>query len=240
MNRLDRLYALADRLRRPGGSNVPRLALELGVTERTVQRDIARLREQGLAVEGEPGRGGGLRLRGANLLPPLGLSLGEALRLALSHRLSALLGTVPAGGSLDLAIPKLAAGLPRDAGRRLEALLGRVVVGNPIQGPRLAQAGNVIPSVYAACEEAFIHSCELELDYVDRNGSPSLRRVQPHGLLVETPLWYLLAWDMAKRDRRMFRLDRIKSARVHGNLSFQPRDPRTLFEEISRHGLERN
>ncbi|MBI1753218.1 MAG: HTH domain-containing protein [Acidobacteria bacterium] len=79
MNRLDRHYALAECLRRPGGSTIPWLAAELGVTERTIQRDLAQLRGLGLAVEGEPGRGGGIRLKGPSLPPPLGLSLGEAL-----------------------------------------------------------------------------------------------------------------------------------------------------------------
>jgi predicted DNA-binding transcriptional regulator YafY len=240
MNRLDRLYALAELLRRPGGATVPQLAEELRVTERTIQRDVARLREQGLDVEGEPGRGGGLRLRGPALPPPLGLSLGEALRLALAHRLSAALGTIPATGTLDLAARKLAAGLPRDAGLRLQALLSRVVVGKPPSEGLVLDSGSVLPSVYATCEEAFIQSWELELDYLDVRGRASHRLVEPHGLLVQAPLWYLLAWDPAKRDRRMFRLDRIRAAKAVRSHSFQPQDPRILFEEISRYGIERN
>ncbi|MBI4913524.1 MAG: WYL domain-containing protein [Acidobacteria bacterium] len=239
MSRLDRLYALAERLRRPGGSTIAALAGEFGVTERTVQRDLARLREQGLPVEGEPGRGGGLRLRGSALPPPLGLSLGEAFRLALAHRLSEALGALPSGGTLDLVLPRLVVGLPKEAGARLEALLRRVVLGHPPSPRVLSDSGCVVPSVYAACEEAFTHSWELELDYVDQGGRPSRRCVQPHGLLVQAPLWYLLAWDTAKRDGRMFRLDRILGARVRRSRGFLPQDPRQLFEEIARYGLER-
>lgn len=239
MSRIDRLYALTEQLRRPGGSTVPRLAEALGVTSRTIQRDLARLRDQGLVVEGEPGRGGGLRLRGSALPPPLGLSLSEALRLALAHRLSSALGTLPAGGTLDFAVPKLTAGLPKDSGRRLESLLRRVVVGKPPSEALRAESGSVVPTVYAACEEAFVHACGLELSYVDRVGNPSQRTVQPHGLMVQAPLWYLLAWDEAKAEGRMFRLDRIRSARVLKGLTFQARDPRDLFQEIGHYGLER-
>lgn len=238
MSRLDRLYALAERLRAREGSTAPQLARELGVTERTVQRDLARLREQGLAVEGEPGRGGGLRLRGANLLPPLGLSLGESLRLALAHRLSSALGALPAGAALDQSLAKFVAGLPRDQQAVLQALLQRVVVGRPPSASLREASALVVPSIYAACEEAFVHACELQIDYVDAAGAASRRRVQPHGLLVQAPLWYLLAWDPAKADRRMFRLDRIRAARIHRSRGFAPLDPRTLFLELARYGIE--
>lgn len=172
------------------------------------------------------------------LPPPLGLSLGEALRLALSHKLSAALGAIPAGGTLDLAILKLSAGLPRNAGLRLAGLLRRVVVGRPPSTALCAESGAVRPSVYAACEEAFVQSCELDLVYVDGHGATSRRRIQPHGLLVQAPLWYLLAWDPAKQAGRMFRLDRIRSARSLGSRGFEPLDPRKLFAEIGRFGLE--
>lgn len=238
MSRLDRLYALAERLRAREGATVPLLARELGVTERTVQRDLARLREQGLAIEGEPGRGGGLRLRGTNLLPPLGLSLGETLRLALAHRLSSALGALPSGGSLDQSLAKLAEGLPGDQRTRLKALLRRVVVGRPPSQALREACGTVVPSVYVTCEEAFVHACELELEYTDVTGAHSHRIVHPHGLLIQAPLWYLLAWDPAKAARRMFRLDRIQTAHLRRSMDFTPLDPRQLFEEIGRYGIE--
>ncbi|MBI1753227.1 MAG: WYL domain-containing protein [Acidobacteria bacterium] len=156
----------------------------------------------------------------------------------MSHKLSAALGTIPAGGTLDLAIQKLSAGLPRDAGLRLADLLRRVVVGRPPSAALCAESGSVRPSVYAACEGAFVRSCELDLVYVDAHGATSQRRIQPHGLLIQAPLWYLLAWDPSRQGGRMFRLDRIQTARALESRAFEPLDPRALFAEIGRFGLE--
>jgi len=238
MSRLDRLYALAERLRRPGGATVPALAAELGVTERTVQRDLARLREQGMDIEGEPGRGGGLRLRGGAPAPPLGLNLGEALRLALGHRITSALGVLPSGATLDLLLAKLQAGLPADAARRLAGVLARVVVGPPTPLPPEAAAKPFDPGIYGACEEAFLHGFELEIAYCDRLGRPSQRVIQPQGLLVMSPRWYLMAWDTGKQAPRTFRLDRIQQAEPLRHRPFQVMDPRELFREIRAHGLD--
>jgi len=238
MARLDRLYALAERLRRPGGSTVSELALQLGVTGRTVQRDLARLRDQGLPIEGEPGRGGGLRPRGEASPPPLGLTLGEARRLSLGHRIGSALGALPAGATLDLLLAKLRAGLPKDSARRLGAVLARVMVGPPPSGPVLATLEPFDVQVYSACEEAFLHGFELEMEYVDRVGHSTTRFIQPHGLLVQSPLWYLLAWDLGKAEERTFRLDRIRSAAGRRNSPFEPRDLRHLIADLRNHGLD--
>jgi predicted DNA-binding transcriptional regulator YafY len=61
MQRIERLYAISDRLRRAAPAIVParQLAIELGVTRRTIERDLAALRNAGVPLYGQPGRGGG-------------------------------------------------------------------------------------------------------------------------------------------------------------------------------------
>ena len=49
-----------------------------------------------------------------------------------------------------------------------------------------------------------------------------MRRVEPHGLLVETPVWYMLARDVDKSEPRMFRMDRVARPRVLGDVVFRP------------------
>ena len=72
MSRADRLMDLADLLRGRDETTVAGLAGELGVTPRTLYRDLAALRDRGLPITGEPGRGGGIRLEGSRIdnLPP--------------------------------------------------------------------------------------------------------------------------------------------------------------------------
>ena len=99
-------------------------------------------------------------------------------------------------------------------------------------------AGTIDPDVYTVCEEAFLNSRALRLIYADRNGNQTERTVAPHGLMVQSPLWYLLAFDDLRKAARLFRLDRIRAASVDPVLKFEPHDPRTLFAEIEQYGLE--
>ncbi|HEY3233838.1 MAG TPA: WYL domain-containing protein, partial [Polyangiaceae bacterium] len=59
---------------------------------------------------------------------------------------------------------------------------------------------------------AFSTSRVLRFDYVDREGRRSRRRVEPHGLLVRAPLWYIIAWDLSKDAPRIFRMERAPRA----------------------------
>lgn len=71
----------------------PELAERLGVTERTVRRDVVRLRELGYPVEGERGLEGGYRLGAGRGLPPLVLDDDEAVAMVACLRMAALSGT---------------------------------------------------------------------------------------------------------------------------------------------------
>ena len=62
----------------------------------------------------------------------------------------------------------------------------------------------------------------LGFSYSDREGPPSQRRVEPHGLLVEPPVWYVLARDVDKREPRTFRMDRISRPRILTDIVFRP------------------
>ncbi len=93
-------------------------------------------------------------------------------------------------------------------------------------------------ALYRTCERAFISGRALDLEYTDRNGAATTRVVEPHGLLVATPLWYLLAHDRLRGEPRMFRVDRIRGAVLREAARFEPRDPRRMFLEIEAYGLE--
>jgi predicted DNA-binding transcriptional regulator YafY len=58
--------------------------------------------------------------------------------------------------------------------------------------------------------------------YSDREGRQSRRRVEPHGLLVEPPVWYVLARDIDKGEPRTFRMDRISRPRLLPDVVFRP------------------
>lgn len=224
MPRAERLLDVAERLRASEATTAARLAEELGVSPRTVRRDLAALRRRGLPIAGEAGPGGGIRLAGARGVAAVHLSLAEIVALWLAARLSQAASALPWGEAASSALTKLLASLPRERARELRALCRRVVVGEPASGAVVAGAGAAAPELLRLFEAAFTAGRGLGFLYTDRHGERSARRVEPHGLLVQSPVWYVLARDREKQAPRMFRMDRISRPRLLLDVAFRP-DP---------------
>jgi predicted DNA-binding transcriptional regulator YafY len=221
---------LAERLRVAEATTADRLAAELGVSTRTIRRDLATLRERGSLITGEPGPGGGLRLERDRGLSAVHLSLAEIVTLWLSARLSQAASTLPWSGAADRALAKILSSLPRTRARELRAMCRRVIVGQPPTGKMLESAGTSPPELLRLFEESFTAGVGLGFAYVDRNGQASTRRVEAHGLLVQSPIWYVLGRDGDKREPRMFRMDRISRPRLLTEIGFRPRPE--VIEEL--------
>lgn len=239
MKRSERLHAITEYMRRRRTPvTVSDLARHFEVDERTVFRDLAALREQHVPIVGEPGRGGGLQLHRDYQMPPLALSVDEAVSLWLSYRLAGVLGGLPAGRALAPAVDKVLGSVPRERRAAILAVIERIVVARPAGAELVSASQPLDAATYRACEQAFIAGHALELEYCDRHGRPSTRVVEPHGLLVAAPLWYLLAHDRLRGEPRMFRVDRIRAATPRTAERFEPQDPRRLFAEIEKYDLE--
>lgn len=133
---------------------------------------------------------------------------------------------------------KVLGAVPAERRGAILAVIERIVMARPARRELAEAAQPLAADVYRACETAFIGGRALEIDYVDRLGAPTSRVVEPHGLLVAPPLWYLLAHDRLRGKSRMFRFDRVRGARLRETDRFEPRDPRRMFEEIEAYGLE--
>src|SRR5688572_5778874 len=222
MPRAERLLELSDLLRGRDATTVAELAAELGVSRRTLLRDLASLRERGMPISGEAGPGGGVRLEGERGLAAVHLSLAEVVALWLAVRLSRGASHLPWGEATSAAMAKLLGSLPTVKSRALRALCRRVVVGEPASAAVRAGAGSSSPELLALFEEALSTGVGLGFDYTDREGRRSSRRVEPHGLLVEPPVWYVLARDVDKAQARAFRMDRIARPRMLPEIVFRP------------------
>lgn len=233
MPRAERLMQLADLVRGRGATTVAELAGELGVSRRTLLRDLAALRARGMPITGEAGRGGGLRLEDRGV-SPVHFTLAEIVAIWLGARLSRATSDLPWGESAASGMAKLLAGLPMPKARALRALCRRVVVGQPASPNIRAGAGAPPSELLRLFEEAFSGGLGLGFQYTDREGRPSVRRVEPHGLLVEPPVWYILARDIEKAEPRMFRMDRIARPRLLSDFVFRP-DVRILEAQLSDH-----
>jgi predicted DNA-binding transcriptional regulator YafY len=213
---------LAELLRAREATTTASLARELGVSRRTLLRDLATLRERGLVIHGEGGPGGGVRLDADRGLAAVHLTLAEIVAIWLGARLAQAASDLPWGGAATSAMTKLLASLPAKKARALRALCRRVVAGPPASAAVRAGAASTPPELLARFEESFTHGLGLGFEYTDREGRRTLRTVEPHGLCVETPVWYVLARDVEKGAPRTFRMDRIARPRVLREVAFRP------------------
>ncbi len=214
MTRTTRVMDLLDLLQASEAMSVAAIAGALGVSRRTVLRDLATLRERRWSIRAEAGPGGGVLLDRGRGVTAVHLAVDEVVALWLAGQMSASVAAMPWSASLRSGLNKVLASLPRERARSLHGLMRRVVVGQPATEAVRQGLGATAPEVVAAFEEAFSRSRCMSFDYTDREGRHSRRRVEPQGLLIELPAWYLLALDQDKAEVRLFRTDRIGRPRV--------------------------
>ena len=214
--RLLRLLSLLQAHREWSGAD---LADRLGVTARTVRRDVDRLRELGYPVNASPGTGGGYQLGAGAELPPLLLDDDEAVAVAVGLRTAAGQGIEGIGETSVRALTKLEQVLPNRLRRRVGALNAFTV---PMLHSTLPSAVDpaVLTELAALCRDAE----RLRFDYESHDGAPTRRSVEPHRLVCTERRWYLVAWDLDREDWRTFRVDRITPRPPHGP-RFAPRTP---------------
>ena len=197
------------------------LAERLGVSERTLRRDVDRLRELGYDVDAAPGVDGGYQLRAGSALPPLTVDDEEAVALAVGMQ-AATDGAVPGLEEASLrALGKVVQVLPPRLRRRVDTLQAMTVParwGESAGGP--AVDTEALVTVAQACRDGE----RLRFDYTARDAEPSARHVEPHRLVRLGRRWYLAAWDLDRTDWRSFRLDRLREPRSTG-ARFAPRVP---------------
>lgn len=184
----------------------PELAARLGITTRTLRRDVERLRGLGYDIEAAPGTAGGYRLHAGAAVPPLFLDADEAV--ATVTALLAASGDETTGmvdASLR-ALAKLHHVLPAAVRGRADAV--RVAASTAAVG----RAPAVDPQHIAVLAEACRDIAAVRFDYRARDGTPSRRRVEPNALVTVRSVWYLIGFDLDRNDWRMFRVDRIEGA----------------------------
>ena len=194
------------------------LAVRLEVTERTVRRDVDRLRDLGYPVDATPGTEGGYRLATGAHMPPLVLDDDEAVAVAIGLRYAAEAAIGGMEESSLRALPKIEQLLPHRLRRRVSALHSSVS-----SMRRAADDAVVDPEALSVLAAACRDREDVRFDYQRRDGEDSRRLVEPHQLVTAGRRWYLVAWDQRRRDWRTFRLDRLREPRLAG-VRFTPRE----------------
>ena len=202
--RLLRLLSLLQT--RPSWSGAE-LADRLGMSDRTIRRDIERLRDLGYPVHAARGVAG-YRLGAGAALPPLLLDDDEAVAVAVGLRTAAAGIRGIEEASLG-ALAKLEQLLPSRLRRRVNAVQASTLpISGDGAGPRVDPA--VLAMLAGACRDRE----RLHVAYLDHHGSLGRRAVEPYRLVSWGRRWYLVAWDLDREGWRILRIDRVEPTTV--------------------------
>ncbi|WP_417452938.1 helix-turn-helix transcriptional regulator [Kiloniella sp.] len=223
MNIRPRLDAIVRSLRRNGTSTIAELAEEVGVSRRTILRDISTLRDEGFVIHSEPGRGGGLQLDPQSVQTTARLSVTEIFALLISVASMRAAGNLPFSALADAGLAKIEKALPSDKVRDLRRFLDCLYVGQLSPQVDISDMKAIESALLPAFETAFLQRLQLSFRYRDAKGAITTRIVEPQAMLILPPLWYLVAWDPAREDFRHFRMDRISKPEYLEGTSFRRR-----------------
>ena len=201
--RADRLLDLVALLRRHERLSAAHLARRLGVSRRTVLRDLDALSLSGVPVYAVHGRGGGFALVPGYRPERAGLTPGEATALFLPGG-EAAAQALGRGVEFRSARGKLEAVLSDDVARSLGDLTRWLLVapegwGAPQEPPAW------VPELAAAAARRRT----VDVIYRAVGQQPRTRRLQPLGLVLAGPTWYLLARRHGTGEQRTYRIDRV-------------------------------
>ncbi|WP_353943126.1 YafY family protein [Streptomyces sp. HUAS MG91] len=197
----------------PGGE----LADRLGVSRRTVRRDIDRLRDLGYPVQATLGADGGYRLVAGKALPPLVLDDEEAVAIAVGLRAGAGHAVEGVEEASVRALAKLEQVLPGRLRHRVATLQAATLPLTSGDGATIAPGTlTVIASATAGTERLRFH-------YRAADGSETRRLVEPCRLVSTGRRWYLVAYDIDRAAWRTFRVDRLTEPFATG-ARFAPRE----------------
>ncbi|MEP7091327.1 MAG: YafY family protein [Nocardioidaceae bacterium] len=212
----------------------PELAGRLEVSDRTLRRDVDRLRGLGYPVRAARGAAGGYQLEPGAAMPPLLLDDEEAVAIVVGLQAAA-------GGMVEgieetsvRALGKVVAVMPPRLRRRVEALRSASVPA--VFSPSVSEA-SIDAEVLATLAQACRDDERVRFGYRTREGAATERSVEPQKLVTVGRRWYLVAWDLARHDWRSFRLDRMSGVSTSGGRFRQRELPGGDAAEFVKSGL---
>jgi predicted DNA-binding transcriptional regulator YafY len=213
----------------PGGE----LAGRLGVSRRTVRRDIDRLRELGYPVQATKGSDGGYRLVAGKAMPPLVLDDEEAVAIAVGLRAGAGHAVEGVDEASVRALAKLEQVLPSRLRHRVSTLQAATTPLTSGDGASIAPETLTVMASTVAGQE------RLRFAYRAKDGTESRRLTEPYRLVSTGRRWYLVAYDLEREDWRTFRVDRVREPFATG-ARFTPREvPKGDAAEYLRQSIQR-
>lgn len=217
-SQLQRILGILSRIyREPDSYSRAKLAVEFGVSIKTIGRDIRKLRESGIDIESGPE---GYRIRSKFFLPPINFDLEEALALILAVRSFSKNEGRHLRDKLESALSKLFDALPDS----LRAELPEVSEPIRVNGHKLSP---IDKEIFERLREAIRNHRTVKIKYRSpRNRLPTYHIFEPYWLVFRKRAFYLIGKSVEvdfKRVNRVIplRLNRVESVRLLMK-SFQP------------------
>ncbi|KAA9130221.1 helix-turn-helix transcriptional regulator [Microbacterium caowuchunii] len=203
------------------------LASRLNISDRTVRRDIDRLREMGYSIQATMGPDGGYRLNAGSELPPLLFDDDQTVAVAIALQAAPAVGA----GIEEAAIRALGTirqVMPSRLRHRLDAL-EVTTIGRPGDAAPIKISLDILVTIANTIRDRETLRFDYEPLATDINNSNNSeqqplppRRVEPHHLVTSHGRWYLVGWDLDRDDWRLYRVDRVHPRIPHGP-HFTPR-----------------
>ncbi len=228
--RSDRRSRLIGLLKSEDYWKTAQLCEQLGVSQRTLMRELADLREEGFPIESDRGRGGGVRLSGRWGVERLNLSHREIVELILSLAIMENLQSPLLTGNLNQIKQKLFQAFPQKQRQAVNDIRKRILVGNNAAANLATHYHSPFHSISEQIANAFLDRRYLDMEYQTENGDVTRRTVEVHFILLNWPIWYMITWDQLRDATRVFRIDRVRQATLAEGV-FRPR-PKETFATI--------
>lgn len=215
LGKLERLDQLLGKLKAGEALTAGALAQELGVSLRTLMRDLETLRDKGFPIDADRGRGGGVRLYPRWGIGRLTLNYREVIDLLLAMSVLEKLNSQLFLSNLESVRNKLYASFPDSQRPKIQLIRDRMLMGqlastDVTQGYSTTvnnqQNDNIL-------ESFFDQKC-VDICYKKEDGTVSTRLIEIHFLFLNWPVWYLVCFDHLRNKPRAFRIDRVQAARI--------------------------
>ncbi|MDU0332669.1 YafY family protein [Paenibacillus sp. 3LSP] len=206
MSKSKRLMELMMTVNRKRRFTVKELAQEFGVSTRTILRDLQELSELGVPLYSEVGPHGGYQVLNERVLPPIAFTEEEAVSIFFASHALRHYQFLPFETETSSALGKFYHYMSSDVRDRIDQMKNRVDFVAPTRQSAFPYLGLLL--------EAAIQQQVLRINYESRRGVSTCRQIQPVGIYASDGLWYCPAYCFERRDFRLFRCDRITSAKA--------------------------
>jgi len=234
IDKLDRLDQLIGKLKTGEAYTAGNLAEELGVSLRTMMRDLKTLRDKGYPIDADKGKGGGVRLYPRWGVGRLTMNYREVIDLLLALSVLEKLNSQLFLNNLESIKNKLYASFPDTQRPQIRKIRNRILIGELAPDDIMQNYSTTanIEQNDIILESFFEQKC-LNICYKQKDGTVTERVIEIHFLYLNWPIWYLICFDHLRKEPRTFRIDRIQVASLTGE-KFQSRVKSFFSPELDK------